>query len=89
MSKPSPGLRVVVHLGPEKTGTTALAKYLTQLSAHGQLPKELYFPSGDQWFGRSDRIQKHSVELERMTNSLANVGDIALEDHKVLEAFTL
>ena len=84
MGKFNKGIRVVVHLGPEKTGTTALAKYLTVLNSRGELPSGYTYPTGDQWFHRSDRIQKHRVELERLTEVLKSGNSLSKEDDAVL-----
>lgn len=84
MSNSIPQVRVVVHLGPEKTGTTALAKYFTQLDSRGLLPESLTYPSGDLWFNRSDRIQKHRVELERVANNFKAGWELHREDELIL-----
>lgn len=72
--------QVVVHLGPEKTGTTALAEYFTVLAARGELDSQIIFPTGHLWFDRDDRIQKHNVELRAMGESLLNGGLTSEQD---------
>jgi hypothetical protein len=77
------GKRVVVHLGPEKTGTTALAEYFSVLVARNQLDQSIIFPSGDLWFNRHDRIQKHNSELRSLGQSFSE-GTLSVEQDRVL-----
>ncbi|MGV1034444.1 MAG: hypothetical protein ACOYBP_04405 [Microbacteriaceae bacterium] len=51
--------RAVLHLGPVKTGTTALAKYLSEGARKQLLPEHLIYPQGELWFGDDRRITKH------------------------------
>ena len=76
--------RAVVHLGPEKTGTTALAKYMTRLALENKLPSSLIFPIGDEWFGRTDRIQKHRIDLERIVREFDRGSDISISDDQYM-----
>ena len=46
-------IRAVVHIGPIKTGSTALAAYFTRASGRGLLPADIVYPMGDLWFGRT------------------------------------
>lgn len=78
-------VRVVVHLGPEKTGTTALAKYLTILKDQDQLPAELIYPAGELWFGWDHRIQKHRLDLQRVIHNMGDENYVAAEDDAVLQ----
>lgn len=73
-------VRAVVHLGPEKTGTSALAKYMTRLALENKLPSNLIFPIGNEWFGRTDRIQKHRVDLERIVGIFNKGSDVSIAD---------
>lgn len=51
--------RVVVHVGPVKTGTTALGAYFSAAHSAGILPTEVVYPVGDLWFPASGEITKH------------------------------
>jgi len=75
--------RAVVHLGPIKSGTTALSRYLTTAVADRVLPPHIVYPTGELWFGRSGAIVRQRAELERLierepdaelTSALAGVG---------------
>lgn len=46
-----------------KSGTSALARYLTVAQAQGVLPAGVIYPIGDLWFGRSQNIVKQELEL--------------------------
>lgn len=58
--------RALVHLGPIKTGTTALSRYLTLTNGAGVTPDNLIFPTGDLWFGRDGDIVRQRYELEAL-----------------------
>ena len=58
--------RALVHLGPIKTGTTALSRYLTLTNNAGLTPENLIFPTGDMWFGRNGDIVRQRYELEAL-----------------------
>jgi hypothetical protein len=77
------GTRVVVHLGPEKTGTTALAMYFSTLASRSRLDPSIIFPAGDLWFNRNDRIQKHNTELRSLGQSFSD-GNLSLEQDEGL-----
>jgi hypothetical protein len=51
--------RVVVHIGPMKTGTTALGAYFSAAQQAGVLPSDVVYPVGDLWFPASGNITKH------------------------------
>ena len=51
--------RVVVHVGPVKTGTTALGAYFSAAHAARTLPPNVVYPVGDLWFPASGEITKH------------------------------
>jgi hypothetical protein len=51
--------RVVVHVGPVKTGTTALGAYFSAAHAARILPPDVIYPVGDLWFPASGEITKH------------------------------
>ena len=56
--------RALVHLGPIKTGTTALSRYFTLTNKSGQTPKSIIFPTGDLWFGEDGEIVRQRYRLE-------------------------
>ncbi len=58
--------RAVVHLGPIKSGTTALSRYLTTAVADQVLPSHIVYPTGELWFGRAGAIVRQRAELERL-----------------------
>lgn len=51
--------RVVVHVGPMKTGTTAIGAYFSAAHQAGILPSDVVYPSGDLWFPAAGSITKH------------------------------
>jgi hypothetical protein len=51
--------RVVVHVGPMKTGTSAIGAYFTAAHQAGILPSGVIYPAGDLWFPVSGSITKH------------------------------
>jgi hypothetical protein len=56
--------RALVHLGPVKTGTTALSRYFTLTNRSGTTPKSIVFPTGDLWFGEDGNIVRQRYEME-------------------------
>jgi hypothetical protein len=56
--------RAVIHLGPVKTGTTALSQYLTALHHTGTMPAHVIYPVGELWFGDDDAIVRQRRRLE-------------------------
>jgi hypothetical protein len=58
--------RALVHLGPIKTGTTALSRYLTLTNKAGTTPRSIIFPTGDLWFGHDGDIVRQRYELEAL-----------------------
>jgi hypothetical protein len=56
--------RALVHLGPVKTGTTALSRYFTLTNKFGTTPKSIIFPTGDLWFGENGNIVRQRYQLE-------------------------
>jgi len=57
-------VKAVVHIGPIKTGSTALAAYFSRASNRGLLPDNIVYPMGDLWFGRtSSGPMKHHPEI--------------------------
>lgn len=59
-------LRVVVHIGPKKTGTTALAASLSKSARKGVLAPDFVYPIGDLWWPEGGKVVKH--------HSLTSVG---------------
>jgi len=57
MSKP----KVVIHIGPMKTGTSALGYYLSTATAQGVLPENVIYPTGELWFPPAGNITKHNA----------------------------
>jgi hypothetical protein len=51
--------RVVMHIGPMKTGTTALGAYFSAATAAGILPSNVVYPVHPLWFPASGIITKH------------------------------
>jgi hypothetical protein len=52
---------VVIHIGPMKTGTTALGYYFSVATELGILPRTIIYPTGDLWFNPAGRIVKHNA----------------------------
>ena len=52
---------VVIHIGPMKTGTTALGYYFSVATELGILPSSILYPTGDLWFPPAGRIVKHNA----------------------------
>lgn len=59
-----PKVRVLVHLGPMKTGTSAFAAHLSRRAAAGTLPTHIVYPTGDLWFPAQGGIVKHHDLVE-------------------------
>ena len=57
MSKP----RLVIHIGPMKTGTTAIGVYFSDATKAGILPANVVYPCDDLWFPSGGRVTKHNV----------------------------
>jgi hypothetical protein len=57
-------LRVLVHLGPMKTGTSAFAAHLSRRATAGTLPAHIIYPTGDLWFPARGGIVKHHDLVE-------------------------
>lgn len=55
-------MRAVVDIGPMKTGTTSLARYLLFALRQDALPKDTLFPVKELWFEAS----RHTVELAQL-----------------------
>lgn len=66
--------RVVVHIGPMKTGTTALGVYFSDATAAGILPKNVVYPTGDLWFPAAGRITKHGQLFDFLVDRTANTA---------------
>lgn len=88
MTKP----RVVVHIGPMKTGTTALGVYFSDATVAGILPPNVVYPTGDLWFPGNGRITKHGqlfdylVDRSQNTVQSREIHDAAEVEEKVKAA---
>ena len=51
--------RVILHVGPMKTGTTAIGAYFSEAHRAGILPSDVIYPAGDLWFPAAGSITKH------------------------------
>lgn len=58
--------RALIHLGPIKTGTTALSRYFTLTNRAGVTPASIIFPMGDLWFGENGDIVRQRYQLEAL-----------------------
>ncbi len=56
---PSVTVRIVLHVGPMKTGTSALAAALAAAQRRGSLPPGVVYPVDELWIEREGRITKH------------------------------
>ena len=52
-----------MHIGPIKTGSTALAVYFSGATSRGLLPPDIIYPMGGLWFGRRSGAMKHHQEI--------------------------
>ena len=57
-------VRLLVHLGPMKTGTSAFAAHLSRRASAGTLPQSVIYPTGDLWFSARGEIVKHHDLVE-------------------------
>lgn len=74
--------RALVHLGPIKTGTTALSRYLTLTTQAGTTPEHILFPTGGLWFGHNGDIVRQRMELEAlMSPADVTPGNDFAENH--------
>ena len=67
--------RVIVHLGPMKTGTSAFAAHLSQRADNGDLPDNIVYPTGELWFPRAGSITKHHDLVELAPMPPANASE--------------
>ncbi len=85
--------RIVVHVGPMKTGTSAFAAHLWRTAIDGKLPDDIIYPTGDLWFQSNATIVKHhdlveiaplitrvNFEAPRNTPNTAKFVDAKLEE---------
>lgn len=71
--------RALIHLGPIKTGTTALSRYFTLTNKSGTTPQSIIFPTGDLWFGENGDIVRQRYQLEAlMSKSHSPLGNQAV-----------
>ena len=67
-------VRVVVHLGPMKTGTSAFAAHLSLTSVDGKLPPSIIYPVDELWFPANGPIVKHHDLVEIAPRQLPDGG---------------
>ena len=70
-----PKVRLLVHLGPMKTGTSAFAYHLSRRASAGTLPPSLIYPRGDLWFPARGEIVKHHDLVEVAPAPLNGAGE--------------
>jgi len=68
-------VRLLVHLGPMKTGTSSFAYHLSRLSSAGALPPTVVYPTGDLWFPARGEIVKHHDLVELAVAPLKGAGE--------------
>ena len=52
--------RVILHVGPMKTGTSAIGAYFSAAQRAGILPSDVIYPVQDKWFPSAGGITKHN-----------------------------
>ena len=52
--------RVILHVGPMKTGTSAIGAYFSAAQRAGILPPDVIYPVQDHWFPSAGGITKHN-----------------------------
>jgi len=57
-------VRLLVHLGPMKTGTSSFAYHFSRLESAGKLPQSVIYPTGELWFPARGEIVKHHDLVE-------------------------
>jgi hypothetical protein len=78
--------RAVVHIGPIKTGSTALAVYFAGATIRGLLPPDIIYPMGDLWFGRKSGAMKHHQEIS--ATEMTEAGTPRFLNLEVVDAVT-
>jgi len=68
-------VRLLVHLGPMKTGTSAFAAHLSRRASAGTLPPSVIYPTGDLWFSARGDIVKHHDLVELAPAPLYGEGE--------------
>lgn len=68
-------VRLLVHLGPMKTGTSSFAAHLDRHAKDGTLPPNVVYPTGSLWFEASGAIVKHHDLVEIATASSKEFGE--------------
>ena len=77
---PDSWLRAVVHIGPMKTGTTALAISLAASTRSGRLAPDLVYPIDELWASEGNPVAKH-----HSITSLARAGSAPPEIQRTLD----
>lgn len=60
---------VLIHIGPMKTGTTALGYYFSVATEQGFLPPSILYPTGDLWFPAAGPVVKHNALFDFFAES--------------------
>ena len=68
-------VRLLVHLGPMKTGTSSFAHHFSQLASAGKLPESVIYPTGELWFPARGEIVKHHDLVELAVAPLRDSGE--------------
>lgn len=68
-------VRLLVHLGPMKTGTSSFAYHFSRLASAGKLPQSVIYPIGDLWFPARGEIVKHHDLVELAAAPLNASGE--------------
>ena len=68
-------VRLLVHLGPMKTGTSSFAYHFSRLTSTGKLPQSVVYPTGELWFPARGEIVKHHDLVELAVAPRSNSGE--------------
>jgi len=68
-------IRLLVHLGPMKTGTSSFAYHFSRLTSTGTLPQSIIYPTGELWFPARGEIVKHHDLVELAVAPLNESGE--------------
>jgi len=68
-------VRLLVHLGPMKTGTSSFAYHFSRLASAGTLPQSVIYPTEDLWFPARGEIVKHHDLVEIAVAPLNVAGE--------------
>ena len=68
-------VRLLVHLGPMKTGTSSFAYHFSRLASAGTFPQSVIYPTGNLWFPARGEIVKHHDLVELAVAPLNASGE--------------